>query len=152
VKPYRIALADLPVAVLALDEICFPHDDRITTADSLWWIVWQDKIPVAYAGLRICQAEQNLGLAFLCRVGVIPGHRGRGLQKRLIRARERAARQLAVSELVTYCVPLEQPEPQQPHRLRLQILSPRHEIRRHRQRLPAQSPLKLQIFVFAIRE
>ena len=108
-KPYRIALADLPVAVLALDEICFPHDDRITTADSLWWIVWQDKIPVAYAGLRICQAEQNLGLAFLCRVGVIPGHRGRGLQKRLIRARERAARQLAVSELVTYCVPWNSP-------------------------------------------
>jgi GNAT superfamily N-acetyltransferase len=105
VKSYRIALADLPVAVLALDEICFPHDDRITTADSLWWIVWHGKQPVGYAGLRLCQAKQNLGLAFLCRVGVIPAHRGRGLQKRLIHARDRAARQLAVNEIVTYCVP-----------------------------------------------
>ena len=101
-KPYRIALADLPVAVLALDEICFPHDDRITTADSLWWIVWQDKTPVAYAGLRLCKDPRNLGLAFLNRAGVVPGHRGRGLQQRLIRARVAAARRLAVNELVTY--------------------------------------------------
>ena len=101
-KPYRIALADLPVAVLALDESCFPHDDRITTADSLWWIVWQDKTPVAYAGLRLCKDPRNLGLAFLNRAGVVPGHRGRGLQQRLIRARVAAARRLAVNELVTY--------------------------------------------------
>lgn len=101
-QPYRIALADLPVAVLALDEICFPHDDRITTADSLWWIVWQDKTPVAYAGMRLCKDPRNLGLAFLNRAGVVPGHRGRGLQKRLIRARVAAARRLAVNELVTY--------------------------------------------------
>lgn len=102
---YRIARADLPVAVLALDEICFPHDDRISTADSLWWIVWHREQPVAYAGLRLCKDEHNLGLAFLCRVGVVPDHRGRGLQKRLIRTREAAARRLAVTELVTYCVP-----------------------------------------------
>ena len=101
-KPYRIALADLPVPVLALDEICFPHDDRITTADSLWWIVWQDKTPVAYAGMRLCKDPRNLGLAFLNRAGVVPGHRGRGLQQRLIRARVAAARRLAVNELVTY--------------------------------------------------
>ena len=101
-KPYRIDLADLPVAVLALDEICFPHDDRITTADSLWWIVWQDKTPVAYAGMRLCKDPRNLGLAFLNRAGVVPGHRGRGLQQRLIRARVAAARRLAVNELVTY--------------------------------------------------
>ena len=104
-RRYTIRRADLPVAVLALDEICFPHDDRINPADSLWWIVWHGKQPVAYAGLRLCQAEHNLGLAFLCRVGVVPAHRGRGLQKRLIRIREAAARRLAVTELITYCVP-----------------------------------------------
>lgn len=108
-RRYILRRADLPVAVLALDEICFPSDDRITTADSLWWIVWHHEQPVAYAGLRLCREAQNLGLAFLCRVGVLPAHRGRGLQKRLIRARERAARQLAVTELVTYCVPWNSP-------------------------------------------
>lgn len=104
-RRYIIRRADLPVAVLPLDEICFPHDDRITTADSLWWIAWHGKQPVAYAGLRLCREPHNLGLAFLCRVGVVPEHRGRGLQKRLIRTRERAAQRLAVTELVTYCVP-----------------------------------------------
>lgn len=101
---YRISRADLPVAVLPLDEICFPADDRINPADSLWWIAWHGKQPVAYAGLRLCRLEQNLGAAFLCRAGVIPGHRGRGLQKRLIRVREQDARKLAVTELITYCV------------------------------------------------
>ena len=108
-RSYRISRADMPLAVLPLDEICFPSDARINPADSLWWIVWHNQQPVAYAGLRLCQAKQNLGLAFLCRVGVLPAHRGRGLQKRLIRARERAARQLAVNELVTYCVPWNSP-------------------------------------------
>lgn len=102
---YRIARAELPVAVLPLDEICFPTDERINPADSLWWIVWSGKKPVAYAGLRPCQNAQNKGLAFLCRAGVVPDHRGRGLQKRLIRVREGAARRLGIAELVTYCVP-----------------------------------------------
>ena len=101
-RRYTLRRADLPVAVMALDEICFPGDDRVNPAGALWWIVWQGKTPVAYAGLRLCQDPRNLGLAFLNRAGVVPGHRGRGLQKRLIRARIAAARQLAVNELVTY--------------------------------------------------
>jgi RimJ/RimL family protein N-acetyltransferase len=104
VKPYRIALADLPVAVMALDEICFPGDDRVNPDGGLWWIAWCGKTPVAYAGMRLCRDPRNEGLAFLNRAGVVPGHRGRGLQKRLIRARVAAARQLAVNELVTYCM------------------------------------------------
>jgi GNAT superfamily N-acetyltransferase len=55
--------------------------------------------------LKICQSEQNAGLAFLCRVGVDRAHRGHGLQKRLIRARELAARRAGIKQLVTYCVP-----------------------------------------------
>jgi RimJ/RimL family protein N-acetyltransferase len=102
-QPYRITLADLPVAVLPLDEICFPTDKRVNTDDSLWWIIWRDKKPVAYAGLRPCKNPQNKGIGFFCRAGVLPNHRGRGLQKRLIRVRERAARRLGLKEVVTYC-------------------------------------------------
>lgn len=108
-KTYRTALVDVPVAVLPLDEICFPVDERISTEDSLWWIVWHGKKPVAYAGLRPCKDPKNKGLAFLCRAGVLPDHRGRGLQKRLIRARERAARKLGVTRLITYCMPYNSP-------------------------------------------
>lgn len=102
---YRIRREPAPVAVLALDEVCFPHDDRVSVEDSLWWLVWRGKEPIGYAGLRPCQTPQNDGLGFLCRVGVVSEHRGRGLQKRLIRVREAAAKAIGLRELVTYCVP-----------------------------------------------
>lgn len=102
---YAIRAENAPVAVLALDEQCFPHDDRVSLDDSLWWLVWRGKEAVGYAGLRPCQNPQNAGLGFLCRVGVLPRHRGRGLQKRMIAVREAAAKRLGLRELVTYCVP-----------------------------------------------
>jgi len=94
----------LGLPVLPLDEICFPADDRVAVPGSLWWVAWDDRQPVAYAGLRLCSLPENRGLGFLCRAGVIPSHRGRGLQKKLIRIRERAARGLGLKELVTYCM------------------------------------------------
>lgn len=102
---YRIRREELPAAVLALDEICFPEDYRITTADALWWVVWCGKQPVGYGGLRPCKEAFNRGLGFLCRVGVVESHRGNGLQKRLIAVRERQARAMGMRALVTYCVP-----------------------------------------------
>ena len=104
-NPYTIRREDAPVAVLALDEICFPHDDRVKIERSLWWIVYRGKDAIAYAGLRPCQNPCNSGLGFLCRVGVVAEHRGRRLQKKLIRVREAAAKRIGLTELVTYCVP-----------------------------------------------
>jgi GNAT superfamily N-acetyltransferase len=101
---YRIAREPAPLAVLALDEQCFPQDARVNLDGSLWWLVYHGQEPVGYAGLRPCQRPQNAGVGFLCRVGVVPAHRGRGLQKRLVAAREAAARRLGLTELVTYCV------------------------------------------------
>jgi GNAT superfamily N-acetyltransferase len=102
---YAIRAESAPVAVLALDEVCFPDDWRVKLDDSIWWLVWRGKEAVGYAGLRPCKAPRNAGVGFLCRVGVVPKHRGRGLQKRLIAVREATARRLGLKELVTYCVP-----------------------------------------------
>jgi RimJ/RimL family protein N-acetyltransferase len=102
---YRIQREETPLAVLPLDEICFPDDYRVSLDGALWWLVWRGKDIVGYAGLRPCQDPKNKGLGFMNRVGVVPAHRGRGLQKRLIRVREAAARALGLKELVTYCVP-----------------------------------------------
>lgn len=99
---YRIQHESVPLAVLALDQECFPSDYRPTLENSLWWVVWQGKEPVGYAGLRVCQTSCNKGLGFLSRAGVLRKHRGKGLQKRLIRAREAEARALGLNELVTY--------------------------------------------------
>jgi GNAT superfamily N-acetyltransferase len=99
---YRIQRQETPLAVLALDEECFPSDHRPALENSLWWIVWRGQQPVGYAGLRPCQWSQNKGLGFLSRAGVLREHRGRGLQRRLIRAREAEARALGLQELITY--------------------------------------------------
>jgi hypothetical protein len=72
---YRIQRADTPLAVLPLDEVCFPSDHRPALENSLWWVVWRGKEPVAYAGLRPCQWRENKGLAFLSRAGVLAEQR-----------------------------------------------------------------------------
>lgn len=99
---YRIQRESVPLAVLPLDQECFPSDHRPVLENSLWWVVWRGKEPVGYAGLRVCENAQNKGLGFLSRAGVLREHRGRGLQRRLIRAREMEARALGLTDLVTY--------------------------------------------------
>ena len=106
-RRYTIAHEPEPPAdaIRAMDVACFPSDERIAVAGPLWWIVRHRGQPVGYAGLHICRHPDNKGIAFLCRVGILSSHRGRGLQKRLIVARERAARRHGIKEVVTYCVP-----------------------------------------------
>lgn len=99
---YRIRREPVPLAVLPLDQECFPSDHRPALENSLWWVVWCGRQPVGYAGLRVCEGAQNKGLGFLSRAGVVAKHRGKGLQKRLIRAREAEARALGLAEIVTY--------------------------------------------------
>jgi RimJ/RimL family protein N-acetyltransferase len=91
--------------IVALDAVCFPADERVKPEESSWWVVCDEGATVAYAGLRPCREPFNRGLAFLSRAGVLSSHRGRGLQKRMIRARLREARRLGMHEVVTYCVP-----------------------------------------------
>ena len=100
----KIKRDSLALPVVPLDEICFPEDIRVAVPGSLWWVAWDGTEPVGFAGLRLCSLPENRGLGFLCRAGVIPSHRGRGIQKKLIRVRETAARQLGIKELVTYCI------------------------------------------------
>jgi predicted acetyltransferase len=101
---YRISETTDGLAVLALDETCFPADERVSL-EGKWWLVRKGKDVVGFAGLRPCLMPQNKGLGFLCRVGILKNHRGHGLQKRLIRVREKAARAMGLKELVTYAVP-----------------------------------------------
>jgi GNAT superfamily N-acetyltransferase len=56
-----------------------------------WWIVFQDHLPVAFAGLVSSTHATNAG--YCCRVGVLQKHRGHALQLRLMRALEMRARQ-----------------------------------------------------------
>lgn len=86
-----------------LDSECFPEDAPVDTAGTTWWVVRLTGVgPVAFAGIRYWPADD---CGYLCRAGVIPGHRGHGLQRRLIRARLRYAAKQGWSACYTYTVP-----------------------------------------------
>jgi len=65
--------------------------------NTVWWILYDEKIPIGTAGLTI---ENNEG--FLCRVAILPEYRGKGLQKKLIKTRVRKAKKLGLTRVFTY--------------------------------------------------
>lgn len=85
-----------------LDRILFASDHEIKGDDCWWWTIEDKGEAIAFAGLRPCQEAHNAGLAYLIRAGVRRTHRGRGLQRQLIRARVRMARRHGLKEVVTY--------------------------------------------------
>ena len=95
-RQYHLDLLD------GMDRICFPRDDPYPKRGSYWWIVWDAREPVGFAGLRVLRKE-NAG--FLCRVGVLQRAIGRGIQRRLISVRERMAKRLGLQHLITYTGP-----------------------------------------------
>lgn len=72
-----------------------PYDVR----NGHWWIAYDGELPVGYAG--VVQSVRWVDAGYLCRAGVIRSHRGNGLQKRLIRVREKRARMLGWNWLIT---------------------------------------------------
>lgn len=84
--------------IARMDANCFPHDDPVEGLDEgYWWIARRDSEPAAYAGMKL----QGWGMVYLCRAGVMPAHRGRGLQTRLLRARCAYARGLGMKSALT---------------------------------------------------
>jgi GNAT superfamily N-acetyltransferase len=75
--------------VKELDAICF-DGSRIKTDGAEWWIAYYYREPVGYAGIRPSSSFYDAG--YLCRAGVLPDHRGNGLQKKLIRTRIKYAK------------------------------------------------------------
>jgi GNAT superfamily N-acetyltransferase len=85
--------------LLELQLRCFPGDTAEDPARGYWWIVYQDGLPAAFAGIRDVKRQPDYG--FFNRAGVLPAHRGRGLHHRLIEARVRKARSVGWKYVVT---------------------------------------------------
>lgn len=82
-----------------MDRECFPGLDPYTKAGAYWWVADDKGYECAFAGLK------NVGhsTGFLCRVGVLFGYRGQGIQKKLIKVRLAKAKRLGFKYVVTYC-------------------------------------------------
>ena len=83
-----------------LQKKCLPYDTPYDTNYGYWWIVYDSlNLPCAFSGLVFSVRWFDTG--YLCRAGVLPSHRGQGIQKKLIRARIRQARALGWKWLIT---------------------------------------------------
>jgi GNAT superfamily N-acetyltransferase len=82
-------------------DVNFPEltDDELE--NGYWWLAYQGSIPVAFAGMTIARGSNDTG--YFKRAGVMAGHRGRGLQFRLMRVRITKARKLGLRYLVSEC-------------------------------------------------
>lgn len=87
-------------ALRALHDACFQPSHRPVWSAGTWWLAWSGGRPVAFAGVVYLPRRRCW---YLCRAGVVPSARGLGLQRRLIRVRERFVRARARRGwLVTY--------------------------------------------------
>lgn len=91
---------DVAEAIADMHEVCFRNTAApVDTSEGWWWLVYHGKYAVAFAGLTFGKSDKDTG--YLVRSGVMPKYRGRGLQKRLIRAREMKARKIGLHYIVT---------------------------------------------------
>jgi len=98
--PYSIREVDGKSATIMeliddLHDQCFPdYDQSRLSLTGSWWIVrdLDEDEPAAFCGLWPSVRTPEAG--YLARSGVLPAHRGRGLQRRMIKLRERKARNL----------------------------------------------------------
>lgn len=82
-----------------LQRLCLPGDTVYPTSEGTWWIAYHDGQVAGFAGL--VPSSRWLETGYLCRAGVLPEHRGRGLQKKLIKVRIAHARRLGWRWLLT---------------------------------------------------
>jgi GNAT superfamily N-acetyltransferase len=73
-----------------LHDLLFPVDHQPDFTAGTWFLALSGNELVGFAGFQLEPSWP--GAAYLCRAGVMPQFTGRGLQRRLIRVRERAAR------------------------------------------------------------
>ena len=94
--PYRIRRVDgsddeIAADLKRLHNACFNDKTALPEfAEGYWWLCFYGKEPVGFAGMRASQRYKDVG--YLSRSGVLPKHRGHGLQVRLLRAREKQAK------------------------------------------------------------
>ena len=86
--------------LLFLQRKILPEDSPYEPTRGHWWIAYAEcGKPVAFAGLVRSIKWSDTG--YLCRAGVMDGFTGHGLQKRLILARIRKAKELGWNWLIT---------------------------------------------------
>lgn len=90
---------DMQSLLYTLQLEILPGDRPAATTYGYWWIMYDGHNPIGFCGVYASTTWAHTG--YLCRAGILAEYRGKGLQKKLIRVRERKARRLGWTHLVT---------------------------------------------------
>ena len=91
VVPVNTRQPEVVQLLVWLQKACLPADKIYPITQGHWYVAYaQDGEAVGFAG--VVPSARWADTMYLCRSGVVLAHRGRGLQKRLIKARIRKAR------------------------------------------------------------
>lgn len=83
-----------------MQEVCFPGDSRYDPEQGYWWAAFDSYDDAVGFGLLI-PSDTRKRTGYLALAGVLPAHRGQGLQLRLIKVRLSHARCLGMVACVT---------------------------------------------------
>ena len=87
-------------AIALMQIICLPHDTPLRMSSGKWWIAIDEHgVPQGFASVH--GGQQFSDCAYLSRAGVMPEAWGKGLQRRLIRARVAYARKAGFRWAIT---------------------------------------------------
>lgn len=78
---------------------CLPDDVHEDYSEGHWWVATEGGKAVGFAGVRPSRSWPQA--AYLSRAGVLPSHRGQGLQRRLIRVRVALAKRQGFTHCIT---------------------------------------------------
>lgn len=98
----RRATPDDVEPIEVADRVCFPFDKAYMFAweKNVSWVAYEKDELVGYLSAH----PLRNGVWFFSRVGVMPSHRGQGLQRKLMAVMERHGRREGWREIVTYTV------------------------------------------------
>lgn len=86
--------------IYSLQRECLPFDVPLKISNGQWWwIVYDNNTPIAFACLS--QSINWCNVGYLSRVGVVESHRGKGIQKLLIKRRLLEARKRGFEWVIT---------------------------------------------------
>ena len=91
--------ADTKAKIILLQTVCLPHDSVVLPNDGTWWLGHDNTQPVAFCLLEPSNQWQDT--AYLARSGVLQNWRGQGLQKKMITLRERYAKKLGYTWIIS---------------------------------------------------
>jgi GNAT superfamily N-acetyltransferase len=100
IKKVNAVNEDISKILIYLQKKCLPGDSLFDISTGYWWIVYDENmLPIGFAGMVRSYRWNDCG--YLCRAGIIEEHRGHGIQKKLLKIREKQAKKLGWNWLIT---------------------------------------------------